>query len=287
MKIIRDIPGLRAWTSRRRAGKPRVLVPTMGALHAGHLSLIDIAREEAGPKGEVVVSIFVNPTQFGPNEDLDAYPRPLKADLALCQERGAHAVFVPPVSAMYRTDASIRIVEDSLSRGLCGRSRPGHFSGVCTVVAKLFNLVQPAVAVFGEKDCQQLAIIRRLVRDLDFPVKIVAGPTLREPDGLAMSSRNVYLSSEERAQAVVLSRALSEARTALEAGERDPLSLRNKVSQCLAESPLARIDYIEIVHPETLEPWEGPIDPAAGVLIALAVFFGKTRLIDNIRWQSA
>ena len=282
MHILREIPELRAWTG--RGIHPRVFVPTMGALHEGHLSLIDRARAEAGARGEVILSIFVNPTQFAPTEDLSTYPRPWEDDWEKCRSRGVDAVFVPPVEVMYRPDASVRIVEDQLSRGLCGASRPGHFAGVCTVVAKLFNLIQPDAAVFGQKDFQQLAIIRRLVRDLDFPVTILASPTIREPDGLAMSSRNAYLNPEERAGAVVLSQALGAARKALDEGERDPHQISQIVGAVLRESPLGKTDYLAVMHPDTLEPWVGTIHPAEGVLVALAVFFGKTRLIDNLHW---
>ena len=259
--------------------RPVVLVPTMGALHAGHLALVDRARKAAGATGLVVVSIFVNPTQFGPGEDLSKYPRPLPRDLALCREHGVDLVFHPGAPAMYVAGASIAVDEILLSTGLCGAARPGHFRGVCTVVAKLFNLVRPQAAVFGRKDYQQLAIIRRLVRDLNFPVKIIALDTVREPDGLALSSRNVYLTSPERAQAPALRRALL---AAAKSGERDPARLRAGITRALArDAPLARVDYVEIVDADTLQTPAGQ-----RALIAAAIFFGKTRLIDNIALRS-
>ena len=255
-----------------------ILVPTMGALHAGHLALVDRARREAGRKGAVVVSIFVNPLQFGPKEDLSRYPRPLRKDLAHCREHGVDLVFHPDAGGMYAPGRSVFIDESLLSDGLCGRSRPGHFSGVCTVVAKLFNLVQPHAAVFGQKDYQQLAIIRRMVRDLDFPLEIIGEPTVREPDGLALSSRNVYLSPGERAQAPVLRRALLQARQRADAGERNAARLRRVLEKELATAPLARVDYAEIVDADDLQPVKTLDRPA---LAALAVYFGRTRLIDN------
>ena len=266
---------------RRIAAKwnqPVVLVPTMGALHAGHLALVDRARREAGRKGVVVVSIFVNPLQFGPKEDLSRYPRPLRRDLAHCREHGVDLVFHPDAEGMYAPGRSVFIDESLLSGGLCGRSRPGHFSGVCTVVAKLFNLVRPRAAVFGQKDYQQLAIIRRMVRDLDFPLEIIGEPTVREPDGLALSSRNVYLSPEERAQAPVLRRALLLAKQRADAGERSASRLRRVLEKELATAPLARIDYAEIVDADDLQTIKTLDRPT---LAALAVKFGRTRLIDN------
>ncbi len=259
----------------RAAGRRIGVVPTMGYLHEGHASLIRLARERADV---VIVTLFVNPTQFGPNEDLSRYPRDFDRDRAMCEAEGADILFVPEPGTVYATDHSVWIDEDRLSRGLCGASRPGHFRGVCTVVAKLFNLTQPHVAVFGEKDAQQLRIIRRMVRDLDIPVDIVAGATVREPDGLAMSSRNAYLSPEERAQAVCLRHALDEAARRLAAGERDAARLREAMAQVVARAPRARVDYIEIVDDETLEPVATVDRPA---LAALAVFVGRTRLIDN------
>lgn len=261
-----------------------MLVPTMGALHEGHLQLIDRAREFAGERGEVLVTIFVNPTQFGPGEDLDRYPRTLEADLAGCEARGADAVFVPEAGAMYHRDASISIGERSLSTGLCGASRPGHFDGVCTVVAKLFNLTQADAAVFGQKDYQQLAVIRRLVRDLNFPVEIIAAPTVREADGLALSSRNRYLSDEHRSQALVLSRSLDRARVLLDGGERRVEVLLDEIRQIISSAADARPDYIEAVDPESLEALSR-VDAERGVAIALAVFFADTRLIDNLVWM--
>ena len=256
-----------------------VLVPTMGALHAGHLALVERARQAAGPDGAVVVSIFVNPAQFGPKEDWSKYPRPLKRDLALCRERGVDLVFHPAAEAMYAPGRSIVVDETLLASGLCGRSRPGHFQGVCTVVAKLFNLVRPHAAVFGMKDFQQLAIIRRLVRDLNFPVKIIAGETVREADGLALSSRNVYLTAEERKQAPGLRRALLLAAESFAAGERGATVLRFLLENELSGAPLARLDYAEVVDATDLQPVTKIEGPA---VIALAAFFGKTRLIDNL-----
>ncbi len=251
----------------------------MGALHEGHLSLIRRARQLAGPKGTVAVSIFVNPTQFGPKEDLSRYPRPLEADMAKCRATGVDLLFLPEAAAFYAPDHSTWVDEALLSTGLCGASRPGHFRGVCTVVAKLFHLVAPDVAVFGKKDAQQLAILRRMVRDLDFQIKIVGVETHREADGLAMSSRNQYLGAEERAAAPVLRRALLEARAAAKAGVTAPAKLRARAVKMIQRAPLARIDYVEAVDAETLTK---PTSKTRKLLIAVAVFFGKTRLIDNI-----
>ena len=260
----------------RAQGKRSGFVPTMGNLHDGHLSLVRIAKKHADA---VVVSIFVNPTQFGPNEDFAAYPRTFEADRALCEAEGVDLVFHPSVPEMYPDDASVSVAENALSRTLCGATRPGHFDGVCTVVAKLFHVVLPHVAVFGEKDAQQLRIVRRMVRDLRFPVEIVSGPTVREPDGLARSSRNQYLTPEQRPQAAGLRRALDEAERLFAAGERDPRKLVAAMRGVLAALPAARIDYVEIVDDETLQPLAGPIVRPA--LAALAVWVGKPRLIDN------
>jgi pantoate--beta-alanine ligase len=258
-------------------GKPRVLVPTMGALHKAHLQLIRIAREHAVPDGEVAVSIFVNPLQFEPGSNYQRYPRPEKADEDFCRDAGVDLLFRPPVREMYHDDRSTFVEETSLSSVLEGKSRPGHFRGVCTVVAKLFNILAPDAAVFGEKDFQQLAIIRRMVRDLNFKIDIVAVPTVREEDGLACSSRNQYLNLEERKQATVLHKALLAAANAGEKSARDIVELARKV---IGEAPLTQIDYVELVDAETLQPVE-MVRPNS--LLALAVFFGKTRLIDNIR----
>ena len=261
----------------REARGPLVLVPTMGALHAGHMALVRKARELAGPEGTVVVSIFVNPTQFGPNEDFSRYPRPIEEDIAKCREAGVDLVFNPSPEEMYAPDHSIWVDETALSGGLCGASRPGHFRGVCTVVSKLFHIVAPQIAVFGKKDFQQLAIIRRMVRDLHFQVEIVGVDTVREPDGLALSSRNRYLSAEERREALVLRRALLTAEAA--GGSIPPEQIRRQVADIISRSPLARIDYVEVVDADTLaEP--GPESRA--LVVAVAVFFGKTRLIDNV-----
>jgi pantoate--beta-alanine ligase len=282
MKVLRS-PSVAARFCRTAKNLPRplVLVPTMGALHAGHLSLIQRARKAAGPRGSVAVSIFVNPTQFGPNEDFSRYPRPIARDMALCREHGVNVLFMSDPAEMYPADHSVYVEETALSQTLCGKSRPGHFRGVCTVVCKLFNILAPDAAVFGEKDFQQLAIIRRMVRDLNLPVRIIAAPIVREPDGLALSSRNQYLSAEERAQAPVMRRALVDAASTMRASkrERDPDFLKRKVVEMISSAPLARIDYVETVDAETLEP---ATNAARKLLIACAVFFGKTRLIDNI-----
>ncbi len=260
----------------RARGRRIGFVPTMGNLHEGHLSLVRIARLHADT---VVVSNFVNPAQFGPNEDFDAYPRTFEADRALCEQEGVDLVFAPTVEDMYPAGASVIVAEHSLSRTLCGASRPGHFDGVCTVVAKLFNLVLPHVAVFGEKDAQQLRIIRRMVRDLRFAVEILPGPTIREPDGLAQSSRNQHLTPAQRPQAACLRRALDEAERLFAGGERDPRRLEAAMRGLIESQPDARIDYAEIVDDETLQPLPGPIERPA--LAALAVRIGAPRLIDN------
>lgn len=264
----------------RERRQRRVLVPTMGALHRGHLELIRLARQDAGAHGEVAVSIFVNPLQFAPGSDYEKYPRPQRPDEDFCRAAGVDILFRPAVSEMYFTDRSVAVEENALSQTLCGRSRPGHFRGVCTVVTKLFHLLAPDAAVFGEKDFQQLAIIRRLVRDLDFPIQIIAAPIVREPDGLALSSRNEHLSAEEREQAGVLRAALGEAAEMAQGGETSAARIVRCVQDRIATKPAARIDYVEAVDAGTLQPEQ---DVGAGTLLAVAVFFGQTRLIDNIR----
>lgn len=275
MKIIRSIEGARNESTRR--GHRRVLVPTMGALHRGHGELISIARAAAGKDGEVAVSIFVNPLQFAPGGDYEKYPRPEGDDDEFCRKAGVDVLFRPSVQEMYAPDFSISVEETSLANTLCGRSRPGHFRGVCTVVAKLFNLLSPDAAVFGEKDFQQLAIIRRMVRDLNFAVEIIGAPTVREADGLACSSRNQYLNEDERRQAPILRAALREA---AQSGETSGEALVRQIRARIETAPAGRIDYVELIDAETLEP-RACVEPNS--LLALAVFFGKTRLIDNIR----
>jgi pantoate--beta-alanine ligase len=252
----------------------------MGALHRGHGELIRIARETAGESGQVAVSIFVNPMQFAPGGDYEKYPRPEEADDEFCREAGVDIVFRPSADEMYPADFSVSIEENSLANTLCGRSRPGHFRGVCTVVAKLFQILSPDAAVFGEKDFQQLAIIRRMVRDLNFPIEIIGAPTVREADGLACSSRNQYLSAAEREQAPVLQRALQEARELVDGGERSADAIATAARNIIATEALARIDYLEIVSAATLQPIT---DVGPDSLIAVAAFFGQTRLIDNLR----
>ena len=259
-----------------------VLAPTMGALHAGHVSLMRRARTLAGASGTVAVSIFVNPAQFGPKEDFSRYPRTFPEDCRLCDEAGVDLLFHPEPEEIYPAGYSTYVDEERVSRPLCGRSRPGHFRGVCTVVLKLFNIIGPDAAVFGEKDYQQVAVIRRMVRDLNVPdVRIVSAPTVRERDGLALSSRNRYLGPEERAQAPVIRRALLVAR---ESAWRRPEDLARLVRRQIAKAPLARIDYIEVLDAETLEePGEGTRE----LVIACAVYFGSTRLIDNVRVKNS
>ena len=264
--------------ARRRGAEKVGLVPTMGALHEGHFSLIDAARGECD---FVVVSIFVNPTQFGPNEDFEQYPRSLEADLAACRARGVDAVFVPGTDEMYPRGAvtSVRVMQ--LTDGLCGAHRPGHFDGVCTIVAKLFNIVSPDVAYFGAKDYQQAVVVSRMVADLDLPLRVAVCPTIREADGLAMSSRNARLGDEERSQAVSLVESLRLAESLVAAGERNSAKIIEPMRRYLAEAaPLGRIDYIEIVEPDSLvgvEEIRGP------VVALLAVRFPSARLIDNLR----
>jgi pantoate--beta-alanine ligase len=247
----------------------------MGALHKAHRELIRVARERAGSNGEVAVSIFVNPLQF----DYDRYPRPEKADEEFCRNAGVNLLFRPAAEELYFKDRSTYVEEASLSKVLEGKSRPGHFRGVCTVVAKLFNILAPDAAVFGEKDFQQLAIVRRMVRDVNFKIDIIAVPTVREEDGLACSSRNQYLIAEERKQAMILRKALLKGADLAGAGETSAARIVSAVRETIGQAPLARIDYVELVDAETLRPVES-VRPNS--MLALAVFFGKTRLIDNI-----
>ena len=275
MLVIKTPEEMQDWAkAQRKAGVRIGLVPTMGYLHAGHLSLVAEAKRRCDA---VAVSIFVNPVQFGPNEDFEKYPRDEARDLELCRAAGVAAVFLPTPAAMYAPDASVFVVEERLERGLCGARRPGHFRGVCTVVAKLFNLGLPDVAVFGQKDFQQAAIIRRMVRDLNFPVEIVVAPTLREPDGLAMSSRNVYLVGDERQRALGLSRALAAAAEAVAAGPCDAERVRGAMRATL-EAHALNEDYAEVVNAETLEP---VAEASRGDAALIAAYCGKTRLIDN------
>ena len=273
MKIVTTIADAQA----QPHAKPRVLVPTMGALHKAHSELIRIAREHAGRDGEVAVSIFVNPLQFEPGSDYERYPRPEKADEEFCRNAGVDLLFRPLRDEVYEADRSTFVEETSLSSTLEGKSRPGHFRGVCTVVAKLFNILAPDAAVFGEKDFQQLAVIRRMVRDLNFKIDMIAVPTVREEDGLACSSRNQYLNSEERRQATVLYKAL---RAAANAEEKSPAEIVAVARKVIDAAPLARIDYLELVHAETLQSVQAA---RPNTVLLVAVFFGKTRLIDNIR----
>jgi pantoate--beta-alanine ligase len=275
--VAETVEATRAAVAEARGRGLRVgLVPTMGALHAGHASLMQAARTETD---FVVVSIFVNPLQFGPNEDLARNPRPLDEDLRLCDRKGVDLVFHPDVAMMYPADARTVVEVQGWQEQLCGASRPGHFRGVTTVVTKLFHIVAPDVAYFGQKDAQQARIIQQMVRDLNFPVQIHICPIVREPDGLALSSRNRYLDSEQRRQAPILFQALEEARALVERGERDAGALRRALAQRIATASGARLDYAAVVDFETL----APLDRLRGrVLVALAVFFGTTRLIDNL-----
>ena len=258
----------------KKEGKTVGLVPTMGFLHEGHASLIRRCREE---NDIVVVSDFVNPTQFGPTEDLEAYPRDFKRDSELCESLGADLIFHPEPKDMYH-DPHAYVSIDTLSDTLCGKTRPIHFKGVCTVVSKLFNIVAPDRAYFGQKDAQQLAIIRKMVQDLNFDIQIVGCPIIREEDGLAKSSRNTYLNEKERQAALVLSRSLKEGKALMDAGEKDTAKIRKVITDMIEKEPLAKIDYVEVVDWNTLES----VDKVDGpVLTAIAVYIGKTRLIDN------
>lgn len=298
MQIVSSIAAMQRLSRKwQRAGIKIGFVPTMGYLHAGHASLMKRARRLVGKSGKVVVSIYVNPTQFGPKEDFTKYPRDLERDLKMCREEGVDVVFTPADTEMYPkaglsrcdgrtaqravpTSFSTYVVEEKLSQSMEGASRPTHFKGVTTVVAKLFNIVLPDVAVFGQKDFQQAAIIQRMVADLNFPLKVVVAPTLREADGLAMSSRNKYLDAEQRSQAVILFHALQAVRQAVTKKPVSAARLKADIKEFLTATPLARLDYVEFFDPETLAP---ATMVSRGTQMALAVFFGNTRLIDNGR----
>lgn len=274
MKQVVTLDELRA----ARSALPEFVgfVPTMGFLHAGHISLVKLAKNN---NASVIVSIFVNPAQFGPNEDLAAYPRDIPADLKLLADAGVDLVWLPAPEVIYPPGFNTWVSVERLSEPLEGASRPGHFRGVATVVAKLFNAVQPHRAYFGQKDAQQVAVIKEMTRDLDFPIEIIVGPTLREPDGLAMSSRNSYLDAEERKAAPVLHRALAAAKAACESGERSGDALRSTMHDVLKQEPLARLQYVSCADPLTLQELN---QIENGALLSMAVFIGKTRLIDNL-----
>ena len=271
MKIFREPLKLQKWAkAQSKVGKTIALVPTMGYLHEGHLSLIETAKKKGAD--EIIVSVFVNPVQFGPNEDYEKYPRDEKADLAKCRAAGATAIFFPTPANMYLDRHSVYLTEEDLSTGLCGARRPGHFRGVCTVVGKLFNLAHPDFAVFGQKDYQQAQVIKRMVRDLNFDLKIVVAPIVREPSGLARSSRNTYLSAEEKERALALSQSLKSVTVG-----KTVAAERKRVTAFLEKAGL-KVDYVEFVDGETLQPVK---KTAKGVCVLLAVYDGKTRLIDN------
>lgn len=280
MKIVEKKEEVReqvkAW---RKEGLTVGFVPTMGYLHEGHKSLIDAAVAQ---NDKVVVSIFVNPMQFGPKEDLASYPRDLERDAALCEAAGADLIFHPEPKEMYAEDFSSYVDMNTLTGGLCGKSRPIHFRGVCTVVAKLFHIVLPDKAYFGQKDAQQLAVIRHMVRDLDFGIEIVGCPIIRESDGLAKSSRNTYLSAKERKAALILSKSLAEGKKALDAKETDAGKVKQIITDIINTEPLAKIDYVEMVDWDTLEPVK---QVHGSVLTAIAVYIGTTRLIDNFIFE--
>lgn len=280
MNIVSSVDDVRSivkdW---RRLGLSVGLVPTMGYLHEGHKSLIVRAVAE---NDRVVVSDFVNPTQFGPSEDLASYPRDIEADARLCEAAGAHLIFHPRPEDMYAPDFCTWVNMTDLTEGLCGKSRPIHFRGVCTVVSKLFHIVAPDRAYFGQKDAQQLAVIRRMVRDLNFDIEIVGCPIVREEDGLAKSSRNTYLNEKERSAAVVLSRSVALGRSMMEQGERKASVVLEAMKKLIESEPLARIDYVEMVDAVSMQPVEEASGP---VLCAMAVYIGKTRLLDNFIFE--
>ncbi|MBQ4531175.1 MAG: pantoate--beta-alanine ligase [Lachnospiraceae bacterium] len=276
MEIVKTIAEVRVQVKEwKKAGLSVGLVPTMGFLHEGHKSLIERAAKE---NDRVVVSDFVNPTQFGPTEDLASYPRDLERDAKLCEEAGASILFNPEVEEMYFDDRTTFVNMDGLTKELCGKSRPIHFQGVCTVVSKLFNIATPDRAYFGQKDAQQLAVIKRMVRDLNFDIEIVGCPIIREEDGLAKSSRNTYLSPEERKAAVILSQALKIGKELIEQGETSASKVKTAITEKINTEPLAKIDYVEVVDFNNIEPVENIGD---STLAAIAVYIGKTRLIDN------
>jgi pantoate--beta-alanine ligase len=277
MRLITDISEMsEAAEELRASGKAIGFVPTMGYLHEGHLSLVRQARRECGT---VVLSVFVNPAQFGPNEDLTRYPRDLEGDIIKCRREDVSIVFAPEADEMYLEGHATSVEVEGVSEGLCGSVRPGHFKGVATVVTKLLNIVRPHRAYFGQKDFQQTLVVRRLAKDLNTGVEVVVGPTVREPDGLAMSSRNVYLSPDERMAAAKIYRSLASARSLKEAGETRPEALVEKVRESLKREPLIKVEYVEVVSAEGARIQRSVTDPA---VIALAVRIGKTRLIDNI-----
>jgi pantoate--beta-alanine ligase len=276
MEIVKTIDEVRVKVKQwKREGNAVGFVPTMGFLHEGHESLIKQARKE---NDKVVVSIFVNPTQFAPTEDLESYPRDLEHDAILCENAGADLIFHPEASQMYDEKASTIVEVKGLTTQLCGKSRPTHFGGVCLVVSKLFHIVNPDRAYFGEKDAQQLAVIKRMAKDLDFGIEIIGCPIIREEDGLAKSSRNTYLSLEERQAATILSKSLVSAKQLIVSGEKNAKQVKKQICTMIEQEPLARIDYIEVVDFDTIQPIEEIKGP---ILVAIAVFIGKTRLIDN------
>lgn len=280
--ICSTVADIRDRLAERRAKGSIALIPTMGALHAGHAELFREGRKRAGQVGTVVASIFINPTQFGPQEDFASYPRKITADAELCQSNGVDLLFAPGVDDIYARDRSLDVRELAISRGLCGATRPGHFPGVCLVVLKLFNIIQPNVAIFGKKDYQQLAVIRRMVRDLNIPVEIVGAETVREPDGLAMSSRNAYLNESERKVAPGIHAALLAGKALWEKNRESSVTvLMRFVRSRLEQIPGARVDYLEIADAENLE---SVTRISAPVVMAAAVYLGKARLIDNVEF---
>lgn len=276
MKVIESVSDMKQWANKQRSRGVRIgFVPTMGFLHEGHLSLMRIAREDCDL---LVVSIFVNPTQFAPGEDFDRYPRDFNRDKELCEQEEVSILFFPSREEMYPSGHRTYVITDQLSQVLCGRSRPTHFKGVTTIVCKLFNIVEPHVAVFGQKDAQQAIILKRMVKDLNMDVQIIVGPIIREPDGLAMSSRNKYLSETERREATVLYQSLKMAENEF-IQNKSMIQSKPKIKEMIEKNSSGNIDYIEIVDAETLDE---PTPESQNILIALAVYFGKTRLIDNV-----
>lgn len=280
MIVVKKISDVReAIKAQKAQGKTIGLVPTMGYLHEGHLSLVKKARENSD---FVCASVFVNPIQFGPNEDYNKYPRDIERDIKLLEENGCDLVFIPSVEEMYPNERLTTVSVIKITNKLCGAYRPGHFDGVCTVVTKLFNIFTPDIAVFGQKDAQQVAVIKKMVEDLNIPVKIIASPIVRDKDGLALSSRNVYLSDDERHAALILNKSLKEAEKILKSGERNAENVISRVKNILESEPLCKIQYVSCVHPDTLEDLTAINDKA---LIAIACYIGNTRLIDNLLWS--